>query len=181
MDARFVTHEPTSGRPGDVLRHYVGDLVFGASDGIVTTFAAVSGVAGADLGGKAILVVGMANLLADGFSMGASNYLAIRSAAGAERVDRGRAEPLRHAAATFAAFLGAGALPLLPFLVDRAATAAFAVSCAATAAALFAVGSVRSLVVPRRWPGTGLEMLGIGAAASAVAYVAGACLASVLR
>ena len=54
------------------------DLVYGANDGIITTFAVVSGVVGAALE-TVIVILGLANLLADGFSMGASNYLARRS------------------------------------------------------------------------------------------------------
>lgn len=37
-------HDPASTRPVDLLRHYVGDLVFGANDGLITTFTVVSGV-----------------------------------------------------------------------------------------------------------------------------------------
>jgi VIT1/CCC1 family predicted Fe2+/Mn2+ transporter len=54
---------------------YLKDFVYGAIDGTVTTFAVVSGVVGAGLSIKAILVLGVANLLADGFSMAMSNYL----------------------------------------------------------------------------------------------------------
>ena len=43
-------------------------------DGAVTTFAVVSGVAGAQLSSRVIIILGLANLLADGFSMAASNY-----------------------------------------------------------------------------------------------------------
>ncbi len=58
---------------------HVGDFVFGGIDGVVTTFAVVAGVAGADLSASVILVLGLANLLADGFAMGIGNYLSIKS------------------------------------------------------------------------------------------------------
>ncbi|MDP3975671.1 MAG: VIT1/CCC1 transporter family protein, partial [bacterium] len=58
---------------------YLPEAVYGASDGIVTTFAIVSGVVGADLSTSIILILGFANLLADGFSMAAGNYLSIKS------------------------------------------------------------------------------------------------------
>lgn len=58
---------------------YVGDFVFGGIDGVVTTFAVVAGVAGADLSAAVVLVLGLANLLADGFAMGIGNFLSIRS------------------------------------------------------------------------------------------------------
>lgn len=58
---------------------YIKDIVYGANDGIVTTFAIVSGVAGAALSIKTVLILGFANLIADGISMGASNYLGSKS------------------------------------------------------------------------------------------------------
>lgn len=61
-------------------RHsYLRDLVYGAIDGAVTTMAVVSGVAGAQLSTGVVIVLGMANLIADGFSMAASNYLGTRA------------------------------------------------------------------------------------------------------
>lgn len=61
-------------------RHnYIRDWVYGGIDGSVTTFAVVSGVVGAGLSPIVILVMGFANLVADGFSMAASNYLGTRA------------------------------------------------------------------------------------------------------
>jgi len=54
---------------------YLGDGVLGAIDGTVTTFAIVAGATGANLSGGIALVLGLANVVADGFSMGISNYL----------------------------------------------------------------------------------------------------------
>ncbi len=58
---------------------YVGDFVYGAIDGSVTTFAVVSGVAGAALSANIVIILGLANLLADGFSMAVGNYLSSKS------------------------------------------------------------------------------------------------------
>ena len=58
---------------------YIKDIVYGANDGIITTFAVVSGVVGAALSIKTVLILGFANLIADGISMGASNYLGSKS------------------------------------------------------------------------------------------------------
>src|SRR4030042_1126831 len=55
---------------GEPSHQYIGDLVYGGLDGIVTTFAVVSGVAGADLSSNIVLILGLANLFADGFSNG---------------------------------------------------------------------------------------------------------------
>jgi len=53
---------------------YLRDWIYGGIDGAVTTFAIVAGVAGADLSVAVVLILGFANLIADGFSMAAANY-----------------------------------------------------------------------------------------------------------
>lgn len=58
---------------------YLRDLVYGGIDGAITTFAVVSGVAGAELGARVILILGVANLVADGLSMAASNYVGTKT------------------------------------------------------------------------------------------------------
>jgi vacuolar iron transporter family protein len=58
---------------------YLRDFVYGAIDGTVTTFAVVAGVVGAGLRPAVIIILGIANLAADGFSMAASNFLGTRA------------------------------------------------------------------------------------------------------
>ncbi|WP_170753705.1 VIT1/CCC1 transporter family protein [Ruegeria lacuscaerulensis] len=55
-------------------RGVLRDVVYGGIDGSVTTFAIVAGVAGAGLSPFIIVALGLANVLADGFSMAAGNY-----------------------------------------------------------------------------------------------------------
>ena len=55
-------------------RSNLRDVIYGAIDGAVTTFAIVAGVVGAELSTKVIMALGIANVLADGFSMAAGNY-----------------------------------------------------------------------------------------------------------
>ncbi|HAF49326.1 MAG TPA: hypothetical protein DCL08_08855 [Anaerolineaceae bacterium] len=64
------------GRASD---QYIGNMVYGGLDGIITTFAVVSGVAGAELGAGVIVILGLANLLGDGLSMAVGAYLSSRS------------------------------------------------------------------------------------------------------
>ena len=66
---------------------YLQDFIYGAIDGAVTTFAVVAGVEGASLDEKVVIILGGANLIADGFSMAVSNFLGSR----AERQRRERA------------------------------------------------------------------------------------------
>jgi vacuolar iron transporter family protein len=171
-------HEPVTLE--GFFRHYLGDLVYGASDGIITTFAVVAGVVGAALPVRTILILGFANLLADGFSMGASNFLSIRSGEDARAaVGLDRAEPyaLRHGLATFFAFLVAGSVPLGAYLYPGDADGRFPLATVLTMITLFCVGSLRTLVTQRGWFRSGLEMFAVGAAAALVAYAVGGFIA----
>lgn len=73
---------------------YLGDFVLGAVDGTVTTFAVVAGVAGAGLSSGVAIVLGLANILADGFSMAVGSYLKAKS--DHEIVARARETEERH-------------------------------------------------------------------------------------
>lgn len=171
-DPRFG-HEPHGARA--LAQHYLKDAIYGANDGIITTFAVVAGVAGAQLDPRIVLVLGFANLFADGFSMGASSFLSIRSdeavrkASGQESLEP---FPLRHSWVTFGAFVVAGVIPLVSYVA--AAGDRFTLAVILTLATLFAVGAARSFVTEVRWWLGGFEMLSVGSIAAAVAYGVGA-------
>lgn len=74
------TRDAIASRLAEGPKHsYLKDFIYGAIDGAITTFAIVAGVAGAGLSNGVIIVLGLANLLADGFSMAVSNYLGTRA------------------------------------------------------------------------------------------------------
>ena len=157
-----------------LLSQYIKDIVYGANDGIVTTFAVIAGSVGAGLSSEVILILGFASLLADGFSMGAGNYLGSRSemevaVSKGKKYEKSSIVP---AIFTFFAFLVAGAIPLLPFVFG--VSASFTAAIIMTALALFSVGAVLgALVLHRHWVFWGLEMLFIGGVASSIAYFIG--------
>ena len=64
---------------GAPIVSYLRDFIYGAIDGAVTTFAVVAGARGANLGDSVVVILGLANLFADGFSMAVSNYLGTRA------------------------------------------------------------------------------------------------------
>jgi VIT1/CCC1 family predicted Fe2+/Mn2+ transporter len=86
------TEEAIAERIGSMKHSYVRDWIYGGIDGAVTTFAVVSGVAGAELSAGIVMILGFANLAADGFSMAASNFLGTR----AEVDDYRRLEKIEH-------------------------------------------------------------------------------------
>src|SRR5574341_1580990 len=77
--AHGLEHLDHSLRERGTRGQHLADAVLGATDGIVTTFAVVAGAAGASLSPGVLLIMGFANLVADGFSMAVSNYLGARS------------------------------------------------------------------------------------------------------
>ena len=167
----------------ETAQHYVGDLVYGANDGILTTFAVVAGVTGGALSARAVIIVGMANLFADGLSMGVGNYLSIRARESAlehQQRPEEEARPTRHGFATFVAFVVAGAVPLIPYLVPGI-DQTFLVAVVCALGAQFGVGAARSLVTASRWWVSGVEMLGLGAVVAAVAYGTGAAISSLVQ
>lgn len=58
---------------------FLSEFVYGGIDGSVTTFAVVAGSAGAHLDSSIIIILGFANLIADGFSMSVGSYLSNKS------------------------------------------------------------------------------------------------------
>ncbi|MGE3466606.1 MAG: VIT1/CCC1 transporter family protein [Pyrinomonadaceae bacterium] len=86
------TAEAIAERIASADHSYIRDFIYGGIDGAVTTFAIVSGVSGAELSPNIVLILGFANLVADGFSMAASNYLATR----AEHDDYRRLETIEY-------------------------------------------------------------------------------------
>jgi len=164
-----------------LFRRHLRDLVFGAVDGTVTTFAVVAGSIGADLGGGVVLILGVANLVADGFSMAVSNYLGTHAdQRKPERLANPRAgdpEPQKAAIATFVAFVLVGAIPLIPFALHQVdpdlVAAPFPPSVVMTALAFVGIGLAKSRATDVTALRSALETLGLGGGAATLAYVVG--------
>lgn len=73
---------------------YIGDAILGGIDGCVTTFAVVAGAVGGGFSSLVVVVLGFANLIADGFSMGVSNYQSTKSQQ--EQVEEARRSEIEH-------------------------------------------------------------------------------------
>jgi VIT1/CCC1 family predicted Fe2+/Mn2+ transporter len=101
LDAARRAHLPTQNDAGRVesvaMEHhmtvrgkYLKSVVYGGLDGTITTFAAVAGVAGAALSPGIVLIMGVANLMADGLSMSIGDYLSSKSESEYEAAERKR-------------------------------------------------------------------------------------------
>jgi vacuolar iron transporter family protein len=174
--------EPARPRPARGFGHYLRDMVYGALDGVITTLAVVTGAAGAHLEWRVGVILGLANLVADGLSMGASNYLALKSELEQTRRSVADEAPWRHGLATAASFAVAGSLPLAAYPVSLAFTLpVLPIAVVLAAVGLIAAGAVRAPFVSKPvWISAG-EMFFVGLAAAAAAYGVGAATERLLR
>jgi vacuolar iron transporter family protein len=166
---------------------YLKEFVYGGIDGCVTTFAVVAGATGAGLNSGIIIVLGFANLIADGFSMSVGNYLSVKSGIASEK---NRAQnpvarsPFQTAGATFFSFVIMGFIPLLvyvlSYLIAIKADYIFAVSCALTLFAFLFIGFLRSYITNTSHFKSIAETLFLGGIAALLAYFAGSILQGLL-
>ena len=151
------------------------DAVFSADDGIITTFAIVAGSTAAGFSSSVVLILGFANVFADGFSMASGIYVGVKSEREFERangVSHWKTDsPINHALISFTSFAFGGIWPLVPYLfLERPS---FYLSIAIVAASMFLIGVAKSFYTKKNWLKSGLEVLIIGLIAATIAYLAG--------
>lgn len=158
---------------------YLREFVYGALDGTVTTFAIIAGVAGANLSPSIVLILGISNVLADGFSMASGNYLSEKSHRD-QNNDIPESRPLHMALATFCSFVIVGVIPLLPYFISYVFNIwqgkQFLVSIGFTFLAFVIIGQVRGKITNTNRFSSAIETLFIGGVAATVAYFVGSFL-----
>lgn len=167
---------------------YLSEFVYGGIDGAVTTFAVVAGATGARFSLKVILVLGFANLIADGFSMGVGSYLSSKSEQqlmakkGQSIVDE--PSPIINGLTTYVAFIVIGFIPLLVYLVDYltpiTVSSPFLWATLLTAVAFWAIGILKSRVAQSSLVRGVFETVSLGLIAAAFAYVLGDVLERII-
>lgn len=162
------------GRPPTGFGHYLRDIVYGASDGVITTLAVIAGTSGATFDREVGIVLALANLVADGISMGASNYLGMRSELEQTHVSIRLEKPWRHGTATFLAFVAAGAIPVFAFLTPLPpGFELFLIALGMSIVALGVVGGARARFVHKPVWRAAAEMVVVALAAAGSAYLVG--------
>ena len=166
---------------------YLKEFVYGGIDGSVTTFAIVAGATGAGLSPGVIIVLGFANLIADGFSMSVGNYLSTESAYRSEHIeqdDPGFRSPYRTALATFCSFVLMGLAPLVVYVLSYldllTEVDLFATSCTLTMLAFLFIGFLRSHVTDTSKLKSMAETFLLGGIAALLAYFVGTTLENML-
>ena len=167
-----------------LTRKYLPEFVYGSIDGTITTFAVVAGAIGASLNSSIILILGFANLFADGFSMAVSNYLSTKSQTELHNHGKYSKEfnkigdhPIKSAIATFLSFFYVGFIPLLSFVlavfIPTMNSYKFLLSFMLTAVALILIGGIKGEVIKKHRVRSSLETLCIGGIAAILSYVVG--------
>lgn len=176
---------------GAVKRHledYLKEFVYGGIDGAVTTFAVVAGATGASFSTQVILVLGFANLIADGFSMSVGSYLSTKSEQElmAKRGESTKSEPspVINGWTTYLAFILVGLIPLLAYTVDYIFNLdwdnLFLITCFLTSLAFIGIGLLKSKVTKTHVTRSIGETLVLGVIAAGFAYFLGAFLESII-
>jgi vacuolar iron transporter family protein len=155
---------------------YLSEFVYGGIDGTITTFVIVAGAMGAELPVSVILTLGMANVIADGFSMALSRYLSAQT-----EIEQGiqlNKTPAQSAMATFISFVAIGIIPLIAFIVahllKKSTEQAYYYAYILTALALYFVGSVKGKILGQSPIQSGMRTVFIGGIAGIISYGIGA-------
>ncbi len=154
--------------PLDLFRTYLPQMVYWAVDGTVTTFAVVAGATGGELSNKTIIILGLANLFADGASMSISAYLAARSEKAWKKT------PLSIALWTLVAFIVVWFTPMVPYVFN---VGTFVLSCVMTGVAFLGIWFVKWVVSKTTPFFSALQTLILGTIAALIAYGVGVWLA----
>lgn len=154
---------------------YIRDVVLSANDGIVTTFAVVAGSLGASLSPSVVVILGLANLFADGLSMSTGSYLGVKSEIEFEQ-NKGKKvrmgfRPLLNGIVSFLAFGIAGFIPLISYVFKIPNS--FYVSSILVVFSLLIVGIFRGYVSNKNIVRTSIENLLIGGTSAVVAFYVG--------
>ena len=154
--------------------NWLPDFVYGSIDGIITTFAVVSAVEGGSLPVVIILIMGFANLFADGFSMAASKYLSDKAELDQDSKFAKNVNPVLGAWFTFIAFILLGSVPLSAYVVqpwlELSSNFTFQLACLSTLLALFFVGFCKGYFVAKNKFYEGLKTMLVGAIAAGISY-----------
>jgi len=166
---------------------YMPEFVYGGTDGAITTFAIVSGVFGASLSSTIVLILGFANLFADGFSMAVSNYLSTKSRNDLQKELKGvRTNAMKAALVTFASFFVIGFIPLFSFVIaaltdfQHIVQNQFIYSAALTIVALGIVGWFKGKVSEKNKLRSLIQTVLIGGIAAVLAFLIGYFMKSLI-
>lgn len=159
------------------IKKMLPNIVYGGSDGAVTTFSVMAGALGAGLDARVVLILGCANLASDGFSMASADFLSEESKEHATEK-----KSFAEAVTTFLSFVIIGMIPLIPFFLAIFFTLPvnkFTLSIILTGIAFVLIGYIRAHVLNKNKIATISQSVLIGSLCASIAYFVGQAIASI--
>jgi VIT1/CCC1 family predicted Fe2+/Mn2+ transporter len=166
------------------LYHYLGEFVYGGIDGTVTTFAVVAGSVGAELDTNVIVILGFANLLADGFAMSIGAYLSANSERDKRQGKASDKSPVFVGLSTYISFLIMGFVPLIIYVIDllyEVTWNLFFISSILTGLVFIVIGVLKAYVTNGNYVKAVAQTLVLGALAAVVAFYVGDILEQIVN
>ena len=141
--------------------------MYGGSDGTVTTFAVMAGAVGAGIDSRVVIILGLANLFSDGFSMASADYLSEDS------YDKeNKKQALRDAYATFFSFVTIGFIPIIPLLFIKTSHV-FLLSSIFTLTTFVLIGYFRAKILKRDPLRLATQSVAIGTICACISFFVG--------
>lgn len=155
------------------IKNVLPAVVYGGSDGTVTTFAVMAGAVGAGIDTRIVIILGLANLFSDGFSMASADYLSEDS-----RIGESKKIALRNAYVTFFSFIIIGFIPLIPVLFLK--NNAFFYSCIFTLTTFASIGYMRGKILHRDPLRLATQSVAIGTTCAVISYFVSSYISQIL-
>ncbi|MDD4970716.1 MAG: VIT1/CCC1 transporter family protein [Paludibacter sp.] len=156
------------------IKKYLGEITLGGIDGLVTTFAVIAGSEGAGFSHKIIIILALANVFADGFSMAVGVYFSAKC-------DKWNNDKscFDIALSVFSSFVLFGVAPVLVYIFN--AKYDLLISSIITGSLFLIIGALKGVVHHHNFIKQALQTLFFGAIAALVSLTLGYLLSNVIK
>jgi vacuolar iron transporter family protein len=156
------------------MKEFLSEFIYGSIDGLVTTFSIVVSAIGAEFSNKVILILGVSNVLADGYSMGISRYLSSKAEINQNLSTK---NSIKSGLITFVSFVIIGILPITPYIFLQSNIHYYSISIGLL---LFCViGLLKGLVTKTSLFRSIIETFLLGSSAACISYLVGYALKNI--
>ena len=150
------------------MNKFLSEFIYGSIDGLITTFAIISSSIGASIPNVYIIIISIASLLSDGYSMGVSRYLSYTAELKKNVQSK---NPFISGIYTFISFVIIGILPILPFIFLK--DNIFQTSLVITLVLFLLIGIIKGFILDSSIIKNAIETLLLGGSAALISYYIG--------
>ena len=156
------------------MKEFLSEFIYGSVDGLITTFSIVVSAIGAEFSNKVIVILGVSNVLADGYSMGISRYLSSKAE---KNQNLSTKNSIISGLITFISFVFIGILPITPYIFLQSNIHYYSISIGLL---LFCViGLLKGLVTKTSLFRSIIETFLLGSSAACISYLVGYALKNI--